>query len=227
MPNHVTNVLEITGPVKSVEKFRFTVSTKNPVLMKYLEDLRDASIKMFKDELEKNPQNHSAQMDLKEPIEPSILDFNSTVPMPIPVSCTNSPARDDDEEFKQQAENLKLYGATDWYAWANKFWGTKWGAYGVQKIVKITDGLRYQFDTAWSIPHAWFLTTSKMFPNLTFIDSWHDEGGPAGRSTYQSGYLKGSVVITEHEWLMDWDEGYRNDYNAIVTGPYRAMKNAT
>ncbi len=44
------------------------------------------------------------------------------------------------------------HGASNWYDWSIKHWGTKWNAYAVSEPTITTRSLRYRFDTAWASP---------------------------------------------------------------------------
>lgn len=100
--------------------------------------------------------------------EHSVFDFNSIIPMPEPLRDVHSggvtidgkrhrvwreddgkPVAIPDDELKKWQQQ---FGATDWYSWANKNWGTKWNAYDVSGPVVTTKGVKYSFDTAWESP---------------------------------------------------------------------------
>lgn len=52
------------------------------------------------------------------------------------------------------AEMRAKYGECNWYDWANKVWGTKWGTYGVRAFDLEGDSspVAIKFQSAWSPP---------------------------------------------------------------------------
>ncbi len=79
----------------------------------------------------------------------------------------------------------KLYGQSEdvgqfrakpilnWYDWAYKNWGTKWGAYEVSILKQEEGRLVLQFDTAWSSPEAIFDTL--VADGFEVNCAWQDE----------------------------------------------------
>ena len=191
MPNHITNILDVTGNTKDVNRFKEMVYS-------------------FK----KNPDKDNYD-------SPHYFDFNATVPMPEEIKNTTKPCPVAQKEI--QAENIKKYGAGNWYDWSIKYWGTKWGAYSVNEPEGIESGWRFRFNTAWGPGIAWQFFTAQQFPKLRFVDIWIDEGGGAGRYTVwtEKGETKeNDESITDHEWRIDFDEGYQHDYYFITKGDY-------
>lgn len=80
------------------------------------------------------------------------LDFNTLVPMP-----------------KEEEEN--------WYQWSVQNWGTKWNACHTEDWEIADNQAVIKYDTAWSVATQFFLTASKLYPNLTFKQIFADEGG--------------------------------------------------
>ena len=81
--------------------------------------------------------------------------------------------------------NMKKYGATCWYPWAIKNWGTKWNSYD-----NWYDGKSIiTFNTAWSAPHSVIEKIAEMFPSVEIIHRWADEdiGSNCGKFTYKDG----------------------------------------
>jgi len=190
MPNHITNVLDVTGPKTFVEAFKnkvYRIGTKT--------DGNDKGKPIF--------------------------DFETTVPMPASMHIT-CPAQTD-EEKKIYAENKAKYGAGDWYEFGRKYFSTKWNAYDAEAPETIESGLRFRFNTAWCPPTQWIMTTAQQFPRLEFRDRWIDEGGGAGDLQVQT--VAGKVQTTEddlsdHDWQYEFDNSYRDEYDAIVEGDY-------
>lgn len=99
--------------------------------------------------------------------------FNILKPLPKALEGEYSPLRklegETDEEYKgRMAENMRLYGAEDWYYWHIKNWGTKWDACHSRIENDEDTYLQVYFDTAWSPPLDWFDTIIPMFPQLEF-----------------------------------------------------------
>lgn len=193
MPNHITNILDVTGSVNKLEEFRNKVFRAN---------------------------------DTKENEFDSdwIFDFNGTVPMPESMHIT-CPAHTEKEKAIYKA-NKEKYGFGDWYEWAHGRWSTKWGGYDAQPVEEIPDGLRFRFNTAWSPPAQWVLATAQQFPELQFKDSWTDEGGGSG--IYSVGISKGEPIvndakISDHEWRMEFNDNYRDEYEFITQGEYKDL----
>lgn len=85
------------------------------------------------------------------------------------------------------ANNMKQYGATTWYKWCIKHWGSKWNAYDCVDVDP-GDGCMI-FYTAWdSVPNV-IRKISEKFPNVTMHYSWADEdlGSNTGRLTFKYG----------------------------------------
>jgi hypothetical protein len=65
--------------------------------------------------------------------------------------------------------------------WCTKNWGTKWNAYGKQRIISDADTLTLHFDTAWRPPYGWLLAIFNTF-EVSFDHNWLDEGAERGVS---------------------------------------------
>jgi hypothetical protein len=181
MPNHVTNVLDITGDRIQLKKLSQTIESKN----------EDGEF---------------------------FIDFNSTVPMPKELDVEST---SDVKMIPIYEANIKKYGYKDWYDFHCTQWGTKWGAYDCSNPEDSPKGgTRYRFDTAWSPPVQWIVTTSKQFPRLKFTDWWKDEGGPCGQFTIKNGKILKDERTSEHDWFMEFDSDYRDEYEFITEDKY-------
>ena len=121
--------------------------------------------------------------------------FNILHPLPKALQGTTSPLRklegEDDTQYKDRmAENVRLYGAEDWYDWNRYNWGTKWDA--KDTIVEQLDETNFnvRFNTAWSPPIDWFEKIIPMYPQLE-IDLIFDEESQdyCGRMTGREGEI--------------------------------------
>lgn len=107
-------------------------------------------------------------------------------------------------------DSLKsAYGYTNWYDWSLANWGCKWSAYEVSdwEINDYSDHTTAEisYQTAWSPASAFFLTVSKMFPNLTFKHSFADEGCFFLGS---EAFCNGKMVESER---FDWEDSKGNE----------------
>jgi len=84
------------------------------------------------------------------------------------------------DEHRKEGEialdNIKKYGCQDWYSWANKHWGTKWGAYDCKEVDRSEGKFVLSYSTAWSPATPIINKLGEMFPELTFVNSYMDEG---------------------------------------------------
>lgn len=67
--------------------------------------------------------------------------------------------------------NYVNYGATTWYEWCIKNWGTKWNACDTEIIDEDT----IKFDTAWSSPEPVIAKLAEMYPDAVIEHWWADE----------------------------------------------------
>ncbi len=86
-------------------------------------------------------------------------------------------------QTREYSDNLKkMYGADNWYDWANDNWGTKWDT---GDVFAEDDGwlLRYDFTTAWGPPEPICHALRDMFPDLKISWFYREDG------MEMSGYL--------------------------------------
>lgn len=73
----------------------------------------------------------------------------------------------------------------DWYAWHNKYWGTKWNCY--DSYVKVgTSTITFVFNTAWSTPYPIYEQLARFF-SFEFEVRYADEdlGSNCGYFNYE------------------------------------------
>ena len=64
--------------------------------------------------------------------------------------------------------NYKKYGATDWYMWRNKYWGTKQNAYDSHIVKESDNSVAIYFTTVWDgVPYLMEILIG-WFPELEF-----------------------------------------------------------
>jgi len=110
-----------------------------------------------KEELKKKPKGTSAREFVIEHLKKTLSDK-------------------DMQEGRMALENKKKYGFQDWYAWRISNWGTKWGAYEFHQIDRSEGRLIFEYQTAWSPAMPIISKLGTMFPSLTFVNSYMDEG---------------------------------------------------
>jgi len=93
-------------------------------------------------------------------------------PMPDELQGTTSPQRvDTPDDLIEVTRLTELYGCADWYTWANRNWGTKWGCCEND----YNDGV-YTYSTAWSPLDGEILyLLSQDIPNFHY--TWEEEQG--------------------------------------------------
>lgn len=101
---------------------------------------------------------------------------------------------------KQQQENIKTHGFSDWYSWNNANWGTKWEACE-PKVTQHSDNfITASFNTAWGPPLPFYdklkdlgFTIKGYYyePGMAFCGLWDD-----GEDDYYS-------IEGNSEWVMD------------------------
>lgn len=94
-----------------------------------------------------------------------------------------------EELEKQYARNVEKYGYKDWYEWQYAEWGTKWGDCDTTLTSSDdADELMFMFDSAWGPPTEGFRKVSIMFPDLTFVLAYEEQGmGFVGAHGFKAG----------------------------------------
>lgn len=194
MPNHVSHVVTVTGPVEEVARFRATMIR------------------------EQSSTNHRGETETW-----TSFDFNALVPMPAILADSTSgideamgyeaimghPIADalrssvldyawvrklgiDTSEAlrsylevnrpdvlaagERAVEAERQTGFPSWYPWAIARWGTKWNAYAYEPITEEPDRFSFRFDTAWSTPDPIWTAIAQTFPLLHIEVVGFDEG---------------------------------------------------
>lgn len=232
MPNHITNVLIVSGPENDVQEFFHKISSKNEEYLKRQAVAVKAQIEMLK----KNNEG-----DCPSPFAPSVSDyeeileklengedpydtpltFKANIPYPYELEMTVSgnPGAKPQWQKDREKELKEKYGHDNWYSYNLEHFGTKWDAYSIEEPEDAVDGVSIKFQTAWSPPVPWIEETSKMFPTLTFVDEYINEGGGAGRIIAENG-LVSDTETSEEDWLENYDEEYQRLQEAIETPSY-------
>jgi len=235
MPNHITNILTVSGSPEEVERFRVTVSSENPDLIKLNIEKAQRTIKLYEEAEDKSNLGFDADRSYeiaKEivssgKIPETIFTFEGTIPMPLELDGTVSGSSIPDWQKKSSADLKKKYGADNWYDFNISNYGTKWDAYDIGDLVHNDDGsITYRFDTAWSPPSGWLCRTAEMFPSLTLEDAWKYEGGGAGTLTIcvDEG-IENYTKMDDKEWYCLNDPWFKEELERIQTGDYDEVIN--
>lgn len=124
--------------------------------------------------------------------------------MPVPTELDSEHVRDYTDEEKD--ELAAKYGTWDWYTWSLTNWGCKWPdsnthiyhnidseAEGVDATMNMRT-LTAHFQTPWAPPEPAFKAISAMFPKLTFVLSFSEEGmGFYGATCFIEGEVAGEA----------------------------------
>ena len=110
---------------------------------------------------------------------------------------------------KRAINNMLKYGATTWYDWSIKNWGTKWNSYDPWKGEE--KGLI--FSTAWSAPHPILEELTVRFTGVYFTHEWADEdiGQNCGRREYLNGECVGDWVPETRKEAIEFATGVWGD----------------
>lgn len=146
--------------------------------------------------------------------------FQGSVPRPTILGLMQSGFRDIDGEqvkvwWMRNGEAVRIadrtlqflrdrYGATNWYDWGLKHWGTKWDA-GEAGFEASPGGRLYTFSTAWGPPGEWVQKASAAHPELTLTIEY-DEPGMCFAGTFR---VAGGAVLSDeqHEYEHQHEEG--------------------
>lgn len=144
----------------------------------------------------------------EEEYESHKFTFNILHPLPKALEGGFSPLPklegEDDTQYKERmAENVRLYGAEDWYRWHIDNWGTKWDASSTCVEELDDNNFDLKFNTAWSPPIDWFEKVIPMYPQLEFDLIFDEESQDyCGRMTGNEGEIDlqvGKPYFTDYE----------------------------
>lgn len=207
MPNHVTNIIEIKGDpawikslfeaVKNDEYGLGSIDFNKLIPMPPELDIEEGSrttrgLKAYKDFIEVYTFNGNKEdfdlLNIPEKSEQAFLRVRPDID------------RSAWDLGKQAFRNEQKYGATTWYKWRIRNWGTKWNAYGYKDGVHF-DGKSLRFLTAGSPPQTVIAKLSEMYHDLDFIHQFASEdiGVNCGEDEYHNGSLCGEYRPAQQE----------------------------
>lgn len=217
MPNHITNVLSISGEQEKINDCLNTIKgsyddgTERPIdfdkivpMPKTLHITSGSAVDNAIAVLQNDVSRLKEMLEYQWVKRDNITDVES-----LKNYLKKSLTEKDFSEAQQAIDNIRLYGHKDWYSWSIAYWGTKWNAYDAK-----TKDNQIIFDTAWSTPFPVIDALSKMYPDLTFKVEFADEdiGSNCGSYTIQKGVLINEYIPTGFEaikyakTIKGWDE---------------------
>jgi len=180
MPNHVYNRISFTDlSDEQRQKLEVIASTHNGLCGYYIpmpDDIRNTT----------SPSKVVSQREYNKIMKENakITDEDD----PYGVRRTNAITK------KMQVELMRKYGVDNWYDWAHKYWGTKWGCYDHE-----VDGDTIRFSTAWAPFNLIILESLAVdFPN--FILHFEEEQGWGGYVEYENGVFTLFEEYDAPEW---------------------------
>jgi hypothetical protein len=195
MPNHVTNILTITGPEELVTKIKSEISGSyddgEPMYIDFNKIIpRPGTLDITSGS---STSNGIAILKWRQG-DPSdirkIMGYNwgtefATEEALIDYMLEKGTANLDDAQ--KALDNIRDYGHQDWYSWNTANWGTKWNAYSQEAK---EDGA-IKFETAWSTPYPVIEALSRKYPEAVISMRYADEdfGHNVGEYTFQAGDL--------------------------------------
>ena len=183
MPNYCSNKLVIKGPKAALAKFAATLGEGGEFLLAQTHPVPEALGGISCGGYHINGKMVTSWREKDDK----------------PVEITN----------RELASLKRKYGATNWYDWCIKHWGTKWDVPSDTVLTVGEKEIYGWFDTAWAPPVKWLVYVSKEFPTLTFT-LYFSEGGVGfyGSFSAKNGSAKDS---TKEDFWEDSDPIDSND----------------
>ena len=194
MPNHVTNILTITGPEELVAKIKSEIAGEyedgEPRFIDFNKIVpRPDSLNITSGSSTSNgiailKYRAGDTSDIRK-----IMGYNwatefATEEALITHMLENGSANL--EEAQKALDNIRDYGHQDWYSWSTSNWGTKWNAYSQNSDEGSNE---ISFETAWSTPYPVIEALSRKYPEAVISMRFADEdfGHNVGEYTFQAG----------------------------------------
>lgn len=217
MPNWVFNNLSVTGDVVDLAKFKEEIAAPYTTYHRDLVSVNGEWAKnedgSFKREIVENV--HESDLSFWNAIAPTDIDTYFGGKDPKPVVNPDATVAETMAEIKRGFDE-----DNDWYNWNVRNWGTKWDACNVY-VWEEPEELRYDFDTAWSIPEPALIAMSAKYPSLTFDLHAEEEQGWGADLIFKAGevtVMKEWDIPNSHEDYINQDREcwgcesvYKND----------------
>ena len=196
MPNWCSNVLNICGPVASIDKFMDDITTGPK-------------------ESDGTTSGMGNDYEILENLFPCPEDLKN-------VTSRFGTISDDDPDKEQKQKNIEDHGAVDWYEWCCTNWGTKWGdnqthlvhedlctPFSTADDTEVSlKKIMLRFETAWSPPIEGMDVVTTKYPDIMFdLRYWEPGMGFQGYKIYGSGECQGEATM---DYMEDADMVYDN-----------------
>jgi len=196
MPNHVTNILTITGPEELVAKIKSEIAGSyddgEPMHIDFNKILpRPGTLNITSGSSTSNgiailKYRAGDPSDIRK-----IMGFNWATEFESEealITYMLEKGTANLEEAQQALDNVRLYGHQDWYSWSTANWGTKWNAYSQNSDEGSNE---ISFETAWGTPYPVIEALSRKYPEAVISMRYADEdfGHNVGEYTFQAGDL--------------------------------------
>jgi hypothetical protein len=219
MPNHVTNILTITGNEELVARIKSEISS--------VDEEGDALIIDFNTIIPR-PESlgivSGSQTDNGLAVLQHLAGNSKRINEMLSWAWVREKGIDNADDLvkymlenktadidsaKIALDNIENYGHKDWYSWSVDKWGTKWNAYSQEAR---EDG-SIKFETAWSTPYPVMEALSRKYPEAVICVRYADEdfGHNVGEYTLMEG-----DVIEQNTPEGGSDEAY--ELAANITG---------
>lgn len=177
MPNHVKNILSISGSEESIARCSEQIFKGG--------EFSFENIKPMPEEL--NVESGSKSLTAMEWMRAGKLlkeDIENGVAERYRIGIDEAKAM-----LQCYADNMAKYGCLTWYEWHCDNWGTKWDAYDISEIERGDHFIRIDFWTAWSTPKEVIKTLAEQYPDLTIAVEYADED--LGNNCGSYGFIEG------------------------------------
>jgi hypothetical protein len=175
MPNHISNIVKITGEATRVAQVLETIKGIDPNHVIDFNTFSPMPTELIGTTSPvtavSDAEYLKAVLDLDKKRADGTLHGYETLPI----------------THKMQSDLIEKCGFDNWYDWSIANWGTKWNAYESNAIGDDT----IIFQTAWSTPYDAMVTMSVVFDDVTIHVSYADEdfGSNVGEYTLVNGLV--------------------------------------
>ena len=185
MPNHVKNVVQISGSANELKKLEIFLKSENPFDFQKIKPMPESL------NCESGSMGDMALLAIHKINASYFKDCDIEY-----LKAKNQFSKLGKEEKKKLTElantlkfNLENYGHKTWYSWSIENWGTKWNSYH-HDYYECNEN-EYIFDTAWSSPIPVIAELSNLFPNvkIKLIYADEDRGRNTGKIVFEGGKM--------------------------------------